>query len=117
MLVLDRMGCSTSAWGTAEEEGITVMRANTLLGSILRLMSRGTKGYEVPLTIHGPAVTMYAQKYGRWGFNPWRFIFHPQTRDLYIGDIGESNVEEVNIVDGMPRGSTGAHHGRQSMLS
>lgn len=34
-----------------------------------------------------------------WSFglrNPWRFSFDPCTADLYIGDVGEGEIEEVN---------------------
>ncbi|MHC4679162.1 MAG: PQQ-dependent sugar dehydrogenase [Planctomycetota bacterium] len=34
-----------------------------------------------------------------YGFrNPWRFSFHPDTGDLIVGDVGQNNIEEVDIV-------------------
>jgi glucose/arabinose dehydrogenase len=34
-----------------------------------------------------------------WGFrNPWRFSFDPGTGDLYVGDVGQDEVEEVDVV-------------------
>ena len=36
--------------------------------------------------------------------NPWRFSFDRTTGDLWIGDVGQSSVEEVDVV---PRGTTG----------
>jgi glucose/arabinose dehydrogenase len=36
--------------------------------------------------------------------NPWRFSFDRQTRDLYIGDVGQNAWEEVNFT---PRRSPG----------
>ena len=36
--------------------------------------------------------------------NPWRFTFDRATGDLYIGDVGQSSVEEVNFT---PRQSPG----------
>lgn len=33
-----------------------------------------------------------------WGLrNPWRFTFHPTTNDMFIGDVGENDREEINI--------------------
>ena len=71
---------------------------NTLLGSILRLDVSGTKGYEVPSDNPWAGRDDVRPEIWAMGLrNPWRFHFHPQRRDLYIGDIGESNIEEVNI--------------------
>jgi len=35
-----------------------------------------------------------------WGFglrNPWRFSFDPKTGDLYLPDVGQNAVEEINF--------------------
>ena len=39
--------------------------------------------------------------------NPWRFSFDRQTGDLYIGDVGQSEREEVNFE---PAGSAGGRN-------
>jgi glucose/arabinose dehydrogenase len=36
--------------------------------------------------------------------NPWRFSFDRRTGDLWIGDVGQGSVEEIDFV---PRGTTG----------
>ena len=36
--------------------------------------------------------------------NPWRFSFDRKTGDLWIGDVGQGEIEEV---DHLPRGTTG----------
>jgi len=36
--------------------------------------------------------------------NPWRFSFDRRTKDLWIGDVGQSAIEEI---DHLPRGTTG----------
>jgi glucose/arabinose dehydrogenase len=34
-----------------------------------------------------------------WGFrNPWRLSFDHQTRRLYVGDVGQNDIEELSIV-------------------
>jgi glucose/arabinose dehydrogenase len=36
--------------------------------------------------------------------NPWRFSFDRRTKDLWIGDVGQGSIEEI---DHLPRGATG----------
>ncbi len=36
--------------------------------------------------------------------NPWRFSFDRRTGDLWIGDVGQGSIEEIDFV---PRGATG----------
>jgi glucose/arabinose dehydrogenase len=41
----------------------------------------------------------FAPEIFAWGFrNPWRFQFDPATGDLWEGDVGQGEWEEVNIV-------------------
>jgi len=39
--------------------------------------------------------------------NPWRFSFDRQTGDLWIGDVGQGNVEEISF---QPAGSAGGEN-------
>lgn len=33
-----------------------------------------------------------------WGLrNPWRFAFDPETGDMYIGDVGQNKIEEIDV--------------------
>jgi glucose/arabinose dehydrogenase len=44
-----------------------------------------------------------------WGFrNPWRFSFDRETGDLWIGDVGQSDIEEIDLV---PAGTSGQNFG------
>jgi glucose/arabinose dehydrogenase len=36
--------------------------------------------------------------------NPWRFAFDPHNGDLYIGDVGQENWEEINYTPGTSTG-------------
>lgn len=70
-----------------------------LLGSILRLDvdAGGDRGY-------APApgnVTQGAEEVWAIGLrNPWRFSFDAETGDLWIGDVGQDEREEINAVAG-----------------
>jgi cysteine-rich repeat protein len=39
--------------------------------------------------------------------NPWRFSFDRATGDLYIADVGQGNIEEIDV---QPAGSTGGEN-------
>ncbi len=79
----------------------------TLLGAILRLDVSPDEGYAVPddnpFADGGGAPEIWA--YGLR--NPWRFSFDTATGDLWIGDVGQSTIEEVNHE---PAGSSGGHN-------
>jgi glucose/arabinose dehydrogenase len=69
---------------------------NTRLGKILRIDS--TLGGPCANSISNPFVTGGAPEVWSLGLrNPWRFSFDRQTNDLYIGDVGENEREEVNV--------------------
>jgi glucose/arabinose dehydrogenase len=74
---------------------------NVLLGKVLRIDVNGTTGtkqYAIPATnpfaSSGGAPEIFA-----YGFrNPWRFSFDKANGTLFVGDVGESSFEEVDIV-------------------
>ena len=68
-----------------------------LLGSILRVDIR-TAPYVIPPD--NPFVGGSTDRGEIWSYglrNPWRFTFDRQTGDLYIGDVGQSQWEEVDV--------------------
>lgn len=86
----------------------------TLLGKVLRIDVRGATGstlYRIPPDNPFAASTEICNVNGSspgpgncaeiwaWGLrNPWRWSFDRQTGELWLGDVGESNIEEVNRV-------------------
>jgi glucose/arabinose dehydrogenase len=83
------------------------------LGKMLRIDvdSRDQGEYGIPdgnLTGNGalPEIWSYGLR------NPWRFSFDPENGDLYIADVGQNAVEEV---DYEPRGAGGRNYGWNTM--
>ncbi len=80
----------------------------TLLGAILRLDVSVLSGYRIPpdnpFVVGGGASEVWA--YGLR--NPWRFSFDRQTGNLWIGDVGETLREEINLA---PAGHGGLNFG------
>jgi len=63
-----------------------------LLGNILRIDVNGASGYTVPANNpFGTPVWSYGLR------NPWKFSFDRSNGDLYIGDVGEAEWEEVDV--------------------
>ena len=81
---------------------------NTWLGKILRLDVDLGSPYITPATNQfandqQPEIWAYGLR------NPWRFSFDRLTGDLYIGDVGQNQWEEINF---LPAGSpAGANFG------
>ena len=76
---------------------------NTLLGKILRLDIDAvdtTGTYAVPPTNPFVGASGASPEIWHYGFSqPWRFSFDRRDGTLWIGEVGENTVEEVNRVD------------------
>lgn len=84
-------------------------RLNTLLGKILRIDPRadGDRPYRIPPD--NPFAARPGARGEIWAYglrNPWRFSFDPDGR-LWIADVGQNTVEEVNV---SPAGSKGGEN-------
>ena len=81
----------------------------TLLGKLLRIdVEAGVVPYGIPST--NPFLGMAGYREEIWALglrNPWRFSFDRLTGDLYIGDVGQGAVEEVDV---QPAGSPGGQN-------
>ncbi|NUS07529.1 MAG: sugar dehydrogenase [Nonomuraea sp.] len=79
----------------------------TLLGKILRIDPRG-KPYKIPKD--NPFAGKRGARAEIWAYglrNPWRFGFDRGTGDLWIGDVGQDDREEV---DHQPASSKGGQN-------
>jgi glucose/arabinose dehydrogenase len=84
----------------------------TLRGKLLRIdpSPNGGKGYRVPAT--NPFVGRQGARAEIWAYglrNPWRYSFDRATGELWIGDVGQNIVEEINRV--APGQAAGANFG------
>lgn len=86
---------------------------DSLLGKILRLDVDAGSPYAIPPT--NPFIGRAGARSEIWSYgwrNPWRFSFDRVTGDLYIGDVGQNNWEEINFE---PGGSGGLNYGWRIM--
>jgi glucose/arabinose dehydrogenase len=71
----------------------------TWLGKILRIDPTREPAYSVPAD--NPFVDTADAKPEIWSYglrNPWRFSFDKETGDLWIGDVGQNEYEEIDRV-------------------
>ncbi|MFG2595669.1 PQQ-dependent sugar dehydrogenase [Streptomyces sp. NPDC048462] len=86
----------------------------TLLGKLLRIDPGGGDPYAIPAD--NPFVDDPAAKGEIWAYglrNPWRFSFDAGTGDLLIGDVGQSDWEEIDWAPAASKG--GENYGWSSM--
>jgi glucose/arabinose dehydrogenase len=85
---------------------------NDLLGSILRLDVSAATGYSVPASNPFVDVAGARGELWDWGLrNPWRFSFDRSTGDLYIGDVGQNEREEIDVSTAASGGGKGLNYG------
>jgi glucose/arabinose dehydrogenase len=71
---------------------------DTLLGKLLRIDVNGAAPYAVPAS--NPFVGVPGTLPEIWAYglrNPWRFTFDRLTGDMFIGDVGQSEWEEIDF--------------------
>ena len=85
-------GAAGDPMGNGQNTGV-------LLGKVLRLDVDSAEPYAVP------ANNPFGNEIWAYGLrNPWRLSFDRSTRDLYIGDVGQGEWEEIDF---LAAGSTG----------
>ncbi|HZG68144.1 MAG TPA: PQQ-dependent sugar dehydrogenase, partial [Herpetosiphonaceae bacterium] len=88
----------------------------SLLGKILRLDVDGGTPYAIPAD--NPCRTTAGARPEIWALglrNPWRFTFDRATGDLFIADVGQNDLEEVNFQPAASKG--GENYGWSIMES
>ncbi|NEB76608.1 PQQ-dependent sugar dehydrogenase [Streptomyces sp. SID14478] len=86
----------------------------TLLGKLLRIDPHGATPYAIPRD--NPFVGDPDARGEIWAYglrNPWRFSFDARTGDLLIGDVGQSDWEEIDWAPASSKG--GENYGWSQM--
>lgn len=81
---------------------------NSLLGKMLRINvnnAQGGNNYAIPAD--NPFVGNGSALDEIWAYglrNPWRFSFDSLTHDMWIGDVGQGNIEEIDFMESTSSG-------------
>ncbi len=82
---------------------------NTLLGALLRIDVNSGDPYAIPAG--NPFIGQATARPEIWAIglrNPWRFAFDRTAGNLYVADVGQGLLEEVNVV---PASRAGVNYG------
>lgn len=106
----------TGDGGSADDPDRVALDTGNLLGKILRIdpAPRGDSAYTVP--DDNPFVDAPGSRPEVWTIgvrNPWRFSFDSETGDLWIADVGQGAVEEIDVLSA---DADGAAAGRGASL-
>ncbi len=93
--------------GSGGDPGNRAQNLDSLLGKMLRIDVSGIGGYTIPAT--NPFVGV-AGRDEIWAYglrNPWRWSFDRLKGDLWIGDVGQLEYEEIDF---QPKSSLGGQN-------
>lgn len=90
----------TGDGGGSGDPNNNAQNMESLLGKILRIDVSGSSGYSIPsdnpFTSYGGSIKKEIFALGIR--NPWRFSFDKKTGKLWLGDVGQDQYEEIDIV-------------------
>jgi len=93
----------TGDGGSSGDPGNNAQDKSSLLGKMLRIDIDSGTPYSIPSG--NPYVDSAGSANEIWASglrNPWRFSFDRETGDMWIADVGQGSVEEINFI---PSGS------------
>ena len=99
--------------GSADDPHGNGQNRSTLLGKLLRL-DPDRRPSDGLAPSDNPFVNTDGARPEIWSTglrNPWRFSFDPANGDLWIADVGQNRVEEINRVSQADGGGKGANFG------
>jgi glucose/arabinose dehydrogenase len=113
MLAFGRDGMLYSGFGDGGGAGDPYSKGqdrSDLLGSMIRIDVRSGTGYSVPPS--NPWAASVAPELWNYGLrNPWRWSFDRLTGDLYVGDVGQDDREEIDVSTAASGGGRGVNYG------
>lgn len=98
--------------GSGGDPGNRAQDRSNLLGDLLRI-DVSVEPYRIPT--NNPFVGMSSVRNEIWAYglrNPWRIWFDRAANLLYVADVGQNQVEEINVV---PAGTGGINYGWRIM--
>jgi glucose/arabinose dehydrogenase len=95
----------TGDGGSAGDPHGNGQNGHALLGKMLRLDVDNGTPYRIPPDNPFVGNNDFMPEIWAYGLrNPWRFSFDRETGDLYIGDVGQGNWEEIDFHPATSRG-------------
>lgn len=102
--------------GAADDQGVGHVPGgngqdpSNILGTLIRIDPTGSNSangqYGIPADNPFVGMSGYVEEIFAYGFrNPFRFSFDARNGDLYIGDVGQNDIEEIDR--GVPGGNYG----------
>ena len=98
---------SSGDGGSAGDPGDRAQSLTTLLGKILRIDVDGSSNGNYGIPADNPFVGNGAAMDEIWAYglrNPWRISFDRDTNELWIADVGQNSIEEINMVSSSEAG-------------
>ena len=93
--------------GSGNDPENRAQNLGTLLGKMLRIDPAPSGGRPYTIPSDNPFVGQNGARGEIWAYglrNPWRFSFDKDTGDLWVGDVGQNAVEEVDFAAGSSAG-------------
>ena len=95
---------STGDGGAGGDPGNRAQNLSSPLGKLLRIDVDNTDtglNYAIPISnpLYGSTDTSHIQEIWSYGLrNPWKFSFDRDTGDIWTADVGQGQIEEINMV-------------------
>ncbi len=89
----------TGDGGSGGDPNNNAQNGNSFLGKMLRIDVSGANGYTIPQD--NPFINDSSVLSEIWALglrNPWRFSFDMANGDLWIGDVGQNAIEEIDYL-------------------
>jgi glucose/arabinose dehydrogenase len=94
--------------GGGGDQDNNAQNINSLLGKMLRIDVSGTGAYSIPEGNPFAGIDGEDEIWATGLRNPWKFSFNRLSGDLWIADVGQEEIEEINMV---APGASGINYG------